>query len=94
MNNQEFIEYLVEDGLDNNTIIDHVLTLQKRVDEAESNSLRLAKFLKEAVSHCWMGKSWTPQQIREKGVELGLMVKKEEYVYSYSEAIKKAHPNL
>lgn len=94
MNNQEFIEYLVEDGLDNNTIINHVLTLQKRVDEAESNSLRLAKFLKEAVSHCWMCKSWTPQQIREKGVELGLMVKKDECVYSYSEAIKKAHPNL
>jgi hypothetical protein len=94
MNNQEFIEYLVEDGLDDNTIIDHVLTLQKRVDVAESNSLRLTKFLKEAISRCWMGKSWTPQQIREKGVELGLLVKKGECTYSYSEAIKKAHPNL
>lgn len=94
MNNQEFIEYLTEDGMDDSTIIDHVLTLQKRIDEAEALNLSLVKFLKTAVTYCWMGKPWSPQDIRKTGVELGLMVKKEECVYAYSDAIKKAHPNL
>ena len=68
--------------------------LQKRIDEAEALNLSLVKFLKTAVTYCWMGKPWSPQDIRKTGVELGLMVKKEECVYAYSDAIKKAHPNL
>lgn len=78
----EFIEVLVEDGLDNSTIIDFA-----RQQEALTKSLY--EFMHEAVRHCWMGKSWTPQQIRDKGVELGLMVKKEKDVYAYSDELKK-----
>jgi predicted CoA-binding protein len=81
-NTQEFIETLVEDGMDNNTIIDFV-------KQQEALSQNLYEFMHEAVKHCWMGKSWTPQQIREKGVELGLMIKKEECVYAYSDELKK-----
>lgn len=81
-NTQEFIEALVEDGLDNNTIIDFV-------KQQEALSCNLYEFMHEAVKHCWMGKSWMPQQMREKGVELGLMIKKEEYVYEYSDELKK-----
>lgn len=79
---QEFIETLVEDGLDDSTIIDFVR-------QQELLSRRLYKFMHEAVKHCWMGKSWTPQQIREKGVDLGLMVKEEKYVYAYCDELKK-----
>jgi predicted CoA-binding protein len=78
----EFIETLAEDGLDNSEIIDFA-----RQQEALAKSLY--EFMHEAVKHCWMGKPWTPQQIRDKGVELGLMVKKEECVYSYSDELKK-----
>lgn len=78
----EFIETLVEDGLDNNTIIDFV-------NQQEALARALYEFMHEAVRHCWMGKNWTPQQIREKGVELGLMVKQEECVYAYSDLLKK-----
>lgn len=80
-NTQEFIETLVDDGMDNSTIIDFV-------KQQEALSRNLYEFMHEAVRHCWMGKSWTPQQIREKGVELGLMVKKGKYVYAYSDEIK------
>lgn len=81
-NTQEFIETLVEDGMDNSTIIDFV-------KQQEALSRNLYEFMHEAVKHCWMGKNWTSQQIREKGVELGLMIKKEEYVYAYSDELKK-----
>jgi hypothetical protein len=67
---------------DNNTIIAFA-----RQQEALAKSLY--EFMHEAVRHCWMGKSWTPQQIRDKGVELGLMVKKGKYVYAYSDELKK-----
>lgn len=79
---QEFIEALVEDGMDNNTIIDFV-------KQQESLSRKLYEFMHESVRHCWMGRPWTPQQIRDKGVELGLMVKKEECIYAYSDELKK-----
>lgn len=61
----------------------------ERLEEQETLSRNLYEFMHEAVRHCWIGKSWTPQQIREKGVELGLMVKKEECVYAYSDELKK-----
>ena len=82
MNLQEFIEALAEDGLDNSTIIDFVKTQN---DMAAS----LYEFMHEAVKHCWSGKAMTPEKIRETGLELGLMVKKDECVYAYSDQLKK-----
>lgn len=61
----------------------------KKIREQEAISRNLYEFMHEAVRHCWMGKIWTPQQILEKGVELGLMIKKEECVYAYADEIKK-----
>lgn len=82
MKTQEFIETLVEDGLDNNTIIAFVT-------EQDALTRSLYAFMHEAVRHCWMGKAWRPEQIRDKGVDLGLMIKVEESVYSYSDDVKK-----
>ena len=48
MNTQEFIETLVDDGLDNSTIIDYVKTQDKLIDALETVAWQ--SFHKEACS--------------------------------------------
>lgn len=62
-----------------------MIEMQTNQDEISS---ALYEFMHEAVKHCFMGKPWPPEKIRDKGIELGLMVKKAECVYAYSDQIK------
>lgn len=78
------VEIQSPDGIANSVIVE----VAERLEEQEALSRNLYEFMHEATRHRWMGKRWTPQQILEKGVELGLMVKKGKHVYAYSDELK------
>lgn len=81
MNTSEFIETLVDDGLDNNTIIDFV-------SDQNKTAVAMLEFLKAAIGRSWSGSEWHPHEILKTAIDLGLIVKKDECIYSYSDDIK------
>jgi hypothetical protein len=81
-NTDEFVEYLVEDGLDNNEIINFV-----REQEALANALY--NFLHKAISKAWQNKPFEPADVIGEAVKLGLMIDKGEHIYGYSAQLKK-----
>ena len=66
----------------------------RRAEKAEALNRSLVMFMKEAVSHCLMGKAWKPEGILSKGLELNLLSEKDEHVYSYATKIKKVAKGL
>lgn len=87
MNTNEFIECLVDDGLDNNTIIDFV----RSNDEI---CRAMVSFIKDAVAKSWSGSAWTPAEILDSAVSSGILVKKGDCVYSYPDRLKNLFPDL
>ena len=80
---KDFIYDLVEDGLDNNTIISFV-------QEQDEISRQLVLFLKYAMSQCIQGKPVEPHSVLQKALVLGLIEEKSEHIYGYTEAVKNA----
>ena len=82
MNTQEFIEYLLEEGMDNSSIISFVRDQDKLVQD-------LIKFLKVGVAHSWMNTPWEPESILKTAVHLDLVTHTCSGILKYSDYIKK-----